>query len=296
MTVTIQGRECVVGADVSRWQGDIDWSRFPDTFAFIKASGGDAGLYVDGKYARNAAMCGVPWGPYHFASNAQNNAVTEANYFCDLILGSPWALLPPNRKLPPVLDWEPTRNVPGSGAWVLAFLHQVELRTGVRPVIYTGAYVSLDRVDALRAFDLWLAAYTPQPISCAPWGYQWSIWQWSSTTSVPGIVGNVDRNYATVEWFTRATSGAPAPTQPTPTPEPEEIDVPTIIRIKTKAGEYLYDPCAGTARNISGDESAVLQAAPFSLPKHEFDAGSAMHRILNGDGTTITKLGYTVVG
>jgi len=90
--------------------------------------------------------------------------------------------------------------------------------------------------------------------------------------------------------------GAPAPTQPTPTPEPEEIDVPTIIRIKTKAGEYLYDPCAGTARNISGDESAVLQAAPFSLPKHEFDAGSAMHRILNGDGTTITKLNYAEVG
>lgn len=90
--------------------------------------------------------------------------------------------------------------------------------------------------------------------------------------------------------------GAAAASASPTTPEPEEIDVPTIIRIKTKAGEYLYDPCAGTARNISGDESAVLQAAPFSLPKHEFDAGSAMHRILNGDGTTITKLNYAEVG
>lgn len=293
MTVTIQGRECVVGADVSRWQGDIDWSRFPDTFAFIKASGGDAGLYVDGKYARNAALCGAPWGPYHFASNAQYNAITEANYFCDLILGSPWALLPPGRKLPPVLDWEPTRNVPGSGAWVLAFLHQVELRTGIRPVIYTGAYVSLDRVDALRAFDLWLAAYTPAPISCAPWGYQWSIWQWSSTTSVPGIAGNVDRNYATVEWFQRATSGAPVPS-PTPGPEPAPIegaDVQTIIAIETKDGHYVYEPVIGTGRVLSPEESQLLQDNGWKVKT--YPAGSFAHVVLN---EKVNKLNYTEVG
>lgn len=92
-------------------------------------------------------------------------------------------------------------------------------------------------------------------------------------------------------------TGAQTPTTTTPTiPDPEELDVPTIIRIRTKDGEYLYDPLAGTARNISGDESAVLQADPFNLKTATFDAGSAMHRILNADGTTITKLGYTEVG
>lgn len=123
------------------------------------------------------------------------------------------------------------------------------------------------------------------------------LWQrvgqpvYSGVTCDPNLILRDDCGF----WMpdgAQTPSGAPAPTTPTP----EEIDVPTIIRIKTKAGEYLYDPCAGTARNISGDESTVLQAAPFSLPKYEFDAGSAMHRILNGDGTTITKLGYTEVG
>lgn len=250
--MNVAGKECVVGADVSRWQGNIDWSQFPDSFAFVKATGGDGGLYTDGQFARNATSCPVPFGPYHFASAGQFNAVTEANHFCDVILASPWALLGPERKLPPVLDWEPTVNVNGSGAWVLTFLHQVELRTGIRPIIYTGAYVALDRIDELKQFDLWLAAYTPQPIACAPWGYDWSIWQWSSTTHVPGIAGNVDRNYATVEWFNRATSGA----QPAPTEEPLMVTPEDETKIRTIVAEELAKAADPSPFWIGRDESS----------------------------------------
>lgn len=88
---------------------------------------------------------------------------------------------------------------------------------------------------------------------------------------------------------------SPSPSTP-PAPSPEVPDVPTIILIETMQGQYLYDPCAGTGRVISPDEAAVLRAAPFSLPEAKFGAGSAMHRILNGDGTTITKIGYETVG
>ena len=291
MTVTIQGHDCVTGADVSRWQGDIDWGRFPDSFAFIKATGGDGGLYVDGKFARNAAQCPAPWGPYHFASAAAFNAVAEANHFCDVILGSPWALLPSTRKLPPVLDWEPTRNVQGSGAWVLAFLHQVELRTGMRPIIYTGAYVSLDRVPELRQFPLWLAAYTPDPISCAPWGYEWTIWQWSSTTSVPGIVGNVDRNYARADWFIAATTGgAPTPSTSADAGTIRGADVQVINAIETKQGHYIYDPGPGTARVITPEESTYLQAHGWTVETSP--AGGPVHVILN---EKVTKLNYAEV-
>lgn len=202
MTV-VAGKECAQGADVSRWQGRIDWSQFPDEFAIVKATGGDAGLYTDGQFYNNVSGCTKPVGAYHFASHALFPAEKEADFFCDVLLASAWAKLPPERKLPPVLDWEPTKAIANSSQWVLAFLKRVEARTGVRPMIYTGAYVSLDRVPELLNYDLWLAAYTQQPIPCAPWGLNWSIWQYSSTTSVPGIIGNVDRNWATREWLNR---------------------------------------------------------------------------------------------
>lgn len=230
--LTIQGRECRRGKDVSKWQGDIDWSQDPDDFAFVKASGGDGSLYPDSKYQRNMALCTKPRGPYHFASAAQNDPVREADYFCDVALASMWSSLPATLRLPAVLDWEPTRNVPGSGVWVLRFLDRVAVRTQIQPIIYTGAFVSLDRVQALRNYDLWLAWYTaygrrnpnpetmPAPGPCAPWD-TWSLWQYSSETDVPGIIGNVDRNVATTEFLRRVLSQPqPAPPAPTPTPTP----------------------------------------------------------------------------
>lgn len=48
--------QLVYGIDVSRWQGDIDWSKVAAdgiTFAMIKCGGGDDGLYEDRKFKQN---------------------------------------------------------------------------------------------------------------------------------------------------------------------------------------------------------------------------------------------------
>lgn len=203
--MNVPGRDTVVGIDVSRWQGSIDWDLVAPTisFAFLKSTGGDGGLYRDPSFTRNAAEAtrvGVPWGAYHFASRMTFDAVTEARYFCDQVRGTGWTL-------PPVLDWEPL-GVNGTQAlgWVLAFCAEVERQLGVRPIIYTGAYVSLDRGDALKDYDLWLAAYTPQPIRCAPWD-TWTIWQYTSMARLPGITANtVDMNLADRAWLERFTT------------------------------------------------------------------------------------------
>lgn len=239
--MNVPGRDTVVGIDVSRWQGTIDWDAVAPTisFAFLKSTGGDAGLYRDPSFTRNAAEAsrvGVPWGCYHFASRMAFAASAEARYFCDQIRGTGWTL-------PPVLDWEPSPGVNGAQAltWVLAFCAEVEHQLGVRPIIYTGAYVSLDRGDALKAYDLWLAAYTAQPIRCAPWD-TWTIWQYTSSGRLPGITANtVDMNLADRSWLARFT-GAVTDQAPAPPTEPSEEDddmanQPPLIQLaSTKPG------------------------------------------------------------
>lgn len=236
--MNVPGRDTVVGIDVSRWQGTIDWDQVAPTvsFAFLKSSGGDGGLYRDPSFTRNAAeasLVGVPWGCYHFASRMAFDAAVEARYFCDQIRGTGWTL-------PPVLDWEPSPGVDGTRAlsWVLTFCAEVERNLGVRPIIYTGAYVSLDRGDALKAYDLWLAAYTPQPIRCAPWD-TWTIWQYTSSGRLPGITANtVDMNLADRSWLARFTGANSdhAPTSTDPSEEDDDMAPPLIQLASTKPG------------------------------------------------------------
>ena len=82
------------GIDVSRWQGNFNFAKAKQegiTFAILKAGGGDAGLYKDGKFERNYAACvelGIPVGAYFFGQAMDlPTAQKEADYFCSLIAG-----------------------------------------------------------------------------------------------------------------------------------------------------------------------------------------------------------------
>lgn len=87
----------------------------------------------------------------------------------------------------------------------------------------------------------------------------------------------------------------PPPPAPSPTPLPpptiEDHDMNTIIWIETKSGAYVYDPHAGTGRNINPDEVEVLKAAGW--PEKRYPAGGAMHRILDSG---VRKINYSTVG
>ena len=78
------------GADISQYQGDIDWPAFDPgaAFVFIKAGGGDAGLYTDTKLERNKAGVRalgttMPHGYYWFAGGGA--PAVEADYFCNIM-------------------------------------------------------------------------------------------------------------------------------------------------------------------------------------------------------------------
>jgi GH25 family lysozyme M1 (1,4-beta-N-acetylmuramidase) len=82
------------GIDVSRWQGNFNFAKAKQEgveFAILKAGGGDAGLYKDGKFDRNYTECmknNIPAGAYFFGCAMDTaTAIKEADYFCKLIAG-----------------------------------------------------------------------------------------------------------------------------------------------------------------------------------------------------------------
>jgi GH25 family lysozyme M1 (1,4-beta-N-acetylmuramidase) len=92
----------VQGIDVSKYQGDIDWTRVRDAgirFAYLKVSEG--GDHVDDRFYDNwegAAAAGVPRGAYHFIYWCRL-ASEQAVWFTHAV--------PQDRtQLPPVLDLE----------------------------------------------------------------------------------------------------------------------------------------------------------------------------------------------
>lgn len=298
MTYMVAGRECYLGCDVSRWQGDINWHVFNLDFVVYKATGGDAGLYTDGRFFQNAAGFDSIEGAYHFASKCQFDPRAEADYFCDKLLASSWASLPSHKKLPPTLDWEPTGGkIPNSAAWCLAFLRQVWARTGIKPMIYTAGWCnpigSAADMAELATYDFWLAAYASNPDNypCPPWGTNWSAWQYSSTGSVVGISGNCDMDAFRVDRLNAILGAGQGviPTQPVQ-PSSEDEDMKTIIAIETKVGHYIYDPLAGTGRVITPEEETFLISEGWTVK--QYPAGSPEHVLLNEKAT---KLNYPQV-
>jgi len=87
-------------------------------------------------------------------------------------------------------------------------------------------------------------------------------------------------------------NGTPGPTpSPSPASPIKDHDMNTIIWIETKSGAYVYDPHAGTGRNINPDEVEVLKGDGW--PEKHYPAGGAMHRVLDNG---VKKLNYSTVG
>ncbi len=108
--------------------------------------------------------------------------------------------------LPGVLDLEESGGLPKAdlAQWARIWLSEVERLTGRSPIVYTGYYFWRDAVgnptDIGERYRLWLPSYPTNPDSTTftplvPAGWStWTFWQYTSSGSVPGIVGPVDVN------------------------------------------------------------------------------------------------------
>ena len=211
----------VEGIDVSKWQGDINWSMVRAAgkkFTIAKATEGVG--YKDGKYERNKAGAmgeGIAFGAYHFARPDLNGGTTggaeEADWFVDT---AGYA----NGMIIPTLDLERAGNLTDAQLieWVKAWVGRVYERLGVRAMIYASPSFWRDHVGNTRWFAdngyamLWVAHWgvTSPSLPASNWGGRsWTFWQYTSDGLVPGIEGRVDLNRYRFESFDAVTYAAP---------------------------------------------------------------------------------------
>lgn len=208
----------IVGNDVSRWQGDIDFSVYKHNtnFLIIKATEG-TGL-VDLKFSRNQAEAranGIPLGYYHFARpDLKNSPEMEANYFLK-------AIGPLREGEFLCLDYEPASNPYDVVDWCKRWLEQVFYKTGVLAFIYLNKsqVKSFDwTMVAALGYPLWLASYNGDLIT-GVW-QRIAMQQWTSSQKVPGISGNVDGNWFFGEIKDLLALGYKKPVTPSSSPSP----------------------------------------------------------------------------
>lgn len=184
--------------DVSRWQGSINWDK-------VKASGLVSGVmlralgykdgkpYVDQTFERNYAACaarGIPVGVYFWLGS------TVAGGMVDLTTMLRSVLEGKTIQLPIAIDVEDQKLKALTPAELSALvrLYAAEIeRWGLYAMVYTYsnfADTALD-MDALAAYDLWIADYRGRRPT-----RRHGMWQYTDKGAVPGVKNGVDLSHA----------------------------------------------------------------------------------------------------
>ncbi len=195
MAATCADGVTTLGIDISKWQGDVDWTKVANggvKFAFVRVSHGlnTIDQWFDSNWAE-ARAAGLHVGVYQYFEPGQS-ATAQA----DLLLERMGALGPGD--LPPVIDVESHGNLPAAevAAAVTEWVARVEGATGVKPIVYTGRYFWQDYVKsaAFAGYPLWIAHYTN---ACPNLPSQWADWtvhQYTDKGVVNGVSGPTDTN------------------------------------------------------------------------------------------------------
>lgn len=193
------------GIDVSRWQGDFNFTQAKAEgvkYAIIKCGGGDGALYTDGKFERNyleARRNGLGVGAYFFGyAMTTSAAVKEADYCAKIIAGKQF-------DYPIFYDVEAARMDQGRSdttAIVRAFCERLESYG-----YWVGFYTNLDwynsKLDGpglAARFSFWLAWWTAEMPAID--GVQ--MWQFGGETNrirTNVVAGEVcDQSYCFVDF------------------------------------------------------------------------------------------------
>ena len=197
------------GIDVSKFQGNIDWSSVKEDgveYAFIRMGyrgyGSSGKLVTDENFEKNikgATANGVEVGVYFFSQAInEEEAIEEAKYVLEAIEGY-------DVTYPVVIDIEEVTDKDARTAdmtkeqWTkncIAFCETIKA-AGYTPMVYGNLktfFIMLD-MEQITMYDKWFAQYD----TSLYFPYEFKIWQYSESGTVSGISTDVDLNVSFYE-------------------------------------------------------------------------------------------------
>jgi GH25 family lysozyme M1 (1,4-beta-N-acetylmuramidase) len=259
------------GLDVAAFQhpggAAINWNRVARAgykFAAVKGTEGD--YYVNQWAAsdlKSAKAAGLDAAPYHFAIPNASGGAAQAQFAVEYSGYTPGA-----RTLPLMLDieYDPYVSTDGTNecygltaarmrAWLAAFVAETRTLTGQYPVIYTTADwwdTCTGRSAAFGADPMWIAAYGFTSPPMPPGWKTWTLWQYTSSGTVPGVsaAGGTD-----LDTFSPAMVGLISPGRQTSTAGTRVSLV--IASLGAVAGDVLTYSAAGLPPGLAVGKGAI---------------------------------------
>jgi lysozyme len=185
------GKSQILGIDVSKYQGDIDWMKVDTSIKFVIAKKSEGLTIEDPKWCQNLLSCERPFGLYHFF-RPQFSGIEQARKF---LTGFNLTEI----QIVPVIDveWSKSWKITQYGVQNLQdMIYFIKDSVGVWPIIYTNSNFwntkLCERLD-LGECKLWIADWRKTEVPEVPEDFSdWVIWQWTSLGRISGIRGYVD--------------------------------------------------------------------------------------------------------
>ena len=177
----------IVGADFSKWQGKVDWSKADSQISFAYLRAGYGNSYMDEQLAANAKGCrqyGIPFGLYWFVTPDKDWRKHADNFAV--------AYNAAGGDLPPVLDAEVTGGLGKTAleSWLYKFSNRFMELTDKGLMIYTSPgfwNTNLPATNWAKNHRLWVAHWTTaaQPTLPDEWvainqPRTWTFWQYTA--------------------------------------------------------------------------------------------------------------------
>lgn len=249
------------GIDVSKWQGNINWTKVAKKvdFAMLRAGYGSAISQKDTKFDANYKGCkanNIPVGIYYYNyAKTVEGARAEAKVCIQILKGL-------DLDYPVFYDVE-EKSVLALGktkvsAITKAFLDELEA-AGFKVGIYSmlSALNTCFTDELLTKYDVWLAHVNVKKTS---YKKPYAIWQYSWKGKIDGITGDVDCNYCYKDYSTVAV---PVNTSTDPIEEKPISTMPTLESVARDviAGKYGNGAARTTALKSAGYNVANVQSA-----------------------------------